>query len=143
MVSHLKKTDPSYSLYSGSIQVYKCPKCGREEGNPAFLRCPTDNTMMVRHDYLSDSVTDEIRNRIDDGTPPPASEPMTRERMWDEGMVNPVRHTLRPIGGKDGMTIEAKWNKEAYLDRIIKITDDHSTRYVRLNDLGEALEGVL
>lgn len=161
MITHRSSSDPKHAFHSGSVQVYKCPVCGREEAKNSneYLSfgvsswCPDCETKgkvsrMKTHTRIQEQATDEIRNRVVTEEVDKTPSGMTREQLWDEGLVMPVSHSFRPLAGKGRCRIEAKWSKTAYLDRAIKMTftDIEGKDYewiVSLADLGGALEGVI
>lgn len=137
-VTHHKPGDKQHTFHPGSIKVYRCPKCNREEANPIWLRCPDDDTMLVAHDRIQENSVEEIMNRkLDHRFETPKGKPLD---FWEEDMVKKhVTATVRPIAGKGELVIYGNFNRESYQDKVVKI----GTGYYRLSDLGYALSQYL
>ena len=126
-------------LHSGSVVAHKCPKCNIEVANysKSDIRCADCESKgnfiwMKTHKVIGEKKTDEIRNRVAETTEYKSS---PYSDLWEEGMIKKVREEIHPISGSGKLEIEAKNNKNMWLEKIIKINDG----YYRLHDLSKVL----
>ncbi len=139
-MQHLKSNDARHSFHSGSLTLYKCPKCGREDANPIFLRCPADDTMMVPSGRIGEQKVDEIRNRVVEDVPDELKPAPKGVDLWDEDLIKKnVKAKIKPISGKGEIVIRGRMNKNAYIEKIVKINGG----WYRLSDIALALTEVM
>ena len=137
--THKTSRDKGYSFHSGIVVAHKCPKCEMEISNysNASIRCPACESKgnfvwMKTHKVIGEKKTDEIRNRVVEKT---EYKPSPYSDLWEEGLVKKIQEKIYPISGEGKLTIEAKNNKEMWLDKVIKINNG----YYRLYDLSKVL----
>jgi len=133
-----------------SIVTRKCKRCGAEFSaydDVHSLRCPTCSSKgdisannLLTYKRIEGEKVDEIKSReiIQDDSD--VAKVGSFNDLWDIGKIQTNIHKIvKPISGIGQLKIIGRANKQAWLNKVVKINDG----WYRLSDIGAALKEML